>query len=50
LGAGDLTPSYQIDYRLYQNGVGGDLVIDYGEYTVEGKLSSLEYLKEKKCK
>jgi hypothetical protein len=50
LGVGDLTPSYQIDYRLYQNGVGGDLVIDYGEYTVEGKLSSLEYLKETKCK
>jgi hypothetical protein len=50
LGIGDLTPSYQIDYRLYQNGVGGDLVIDYGEYTVEGKLSSLEYLTETKCK
>ena len=50
LGVGDLTPSYQIDYRLYQNGVGGDLIIDYGEYTVEGKLSSLEYLKKTKCK
>ena len=47
---GDLTPSYQIDFRLYENGVSRDLLIDYGEYTVEGKLSSLEYLKETKCK
>ena len=46
----DLTPSYQIDFRLYENGVSRDLLIDYGEYTVEGKLSSLEYLKETKCK
>lgn len=50
LGVGDLMPTYQIDFRLYENGVSRDLVIDYGEYTVEGKLSSLEYLKEKKCK
>ena len=46
----DLTPTYQIDFRLYENGVSRDLLIDYGEYTVEGKLSSLEYLKETKCK
>ncbi|WP_045367402.1 cell envelope integrity EipB family protein [Methyloceanibacter caenitepidi] len=50
LADGDLTPSYQIDFRLYENGVSRDLLIDYGEYTVEGKLSSLEYLKETKCK
>ena len=50
LADGDLTPRYQIDFRLYANGVSRDLLIDYGEYTVEGKLSSLEYLKETKCK
>lgn len=49
LGEGDITPSYQIDFRLYENGVSRDLLIDYGEYTVEGRLSSLEYLKENKC-
>ena len=47
---GDLTPSYQIDFRLYENGVSRELLIDYGEFTVQGRLSSLEYLKEKKCK
>lgn len=47
---GDLTPSYQIDFRLYENGVSRELLIDYGEFTIHGKLSSLEYLKAKKCK
>lgn len=46
---GDLTPSYQIDFRLYENGVSRELLIDYGEFTVQGRLSSLEYLTEKKC-
>ena len=46
---GDLTPSYQIDFRLYGNGVSRELLIDYGDFTIHGKLSSLEYLKEKKC-
>ena len=50
LNDGDLTPSYQIDFRLYENGVSRALLIDYGEFTVQGRLTSLEYLKEKKCK
>ena len=47
---GDLTPSYQIDFRLYENGVSRELLIDYGEFTIHGTLSSLEYLKAKTCK
>ncbi|MEM7279967.1 MAG: cell envelope integrity EipB family protein [Pseudomonadota bacterium] len=50
LSDNDLTPSYQIDFRLYENGVSRNLLIDYGEFTVQGRLSSLEYLSEKKCK
>jgi hypothetical protein len=42
---GDLTPSYQIDFRLYANGVSRELVIDYGDFSIQGKLTSLEYLK-----
>ncbi len=45
----DLTPSYQIDFRLYENGVSRELLIDYGEFTIHGTLSSLEYLKAKTC-
>ena len=46
---GDITPSYQIDFRLYENGVSRELLIDYGDFTIHGTLSSLEYLKEKTC-
>ncbi len=46
---GDLTPSYQIDFRLYMNGVSRDLLIDYGDFSIQGKLSSLEYLKAGAC-
>ena len=47
---GDLTPSYQIDFRLYANGVSRELVIDYGDFSIQGKLSSLEYLKAGACR
>jgi envelope integrity protein B len=47
---GDLTPSYQIDFRLYANGVSRELLIDYGDFSIHGRLTSLEYLKAKECK
>jgi len=46
---GDLTPSYQIDFRLYENGVSRDLLIDYGDFSIRGTLTSLEYLKATEC-
>jgi EipB-like len=48
--AGDLTPSYQIDFRLYANGVSRELLIDYGDFSVHGTLTSLEYLKPAECR
>lgn len=47
--SGDLTPSYQIDFRLYTNGVSRELLIDYGDFSIQGKLTSLEYLKTDAC-
>jgi hypothetical protein len=47
---GDLTPSYQIDFRLYANGVSRELFIDYGDFSIHGTLASLEYLKAGECK
>jgi hypothetical protein len=47
---GDLTPSYQIDFRLYENGVSRQLLIDYGDFSIQGTLTSLEYLQVKECK
>ena len=46
---GDLTPSYQIDFRLYENGVSRELLIDYGDFSIHGTLTSLEYLKAPEC-
>jgi hypothetical protein len=46
---GDLTPSYQIDFRLYENGVSRELRIDYGDFSIHGTLSALEYFKPTEC-
>jgi len=46
---GDLTPSYQIDFRLYANGVSRELLIDYGDFSIHGTLSKLDYLKAEAC-
>jgi hypothetical protein len=47
---GDLTPSYQIDFRLYENGVSRELLIDYGDFSIHGTLTSLEYIKAPECR
>ncbi|WP_069093686.1 cell envelope integrity EipB family protein [Methyloligella halotolerans] len=46
---GDLTPAYQIDFLLYENGVSRKLQIDYGDFSIEGNLSQLEYLQKDTC-
>ena len=48
--SGDLTPSYQIDFRLYENGVSRELLIDYGNFSIHGTLTALEYLKAPECR
>jgi hypothetical protein len=47
---GDLTPSYQIDFRLYENGVSRELLIDYGDFSIHGTLTALEYIKASECR
>lgn len=36
------TPAYQLSFRLYNNGVSRELLIDYGDFSIKGVLSSLE--------
>jgi hypothetical protein len=43
-------PSYQMSFPIYENGVAGTLVIDYGDYVLSGKLTSLELLDQTGCK
>jgi hypothetical protein len=43
-------PSYQMSFPIYENGVAGTLSIDYGDYVLSGKLTSLELLDQQDCK
>lgn len=43
------TPVYQLSFRLYDNGVSRDLLIDYGDFAIKGDLSSLELMPFSRC-
>ena len=45
----DETPSYRIAFKLYGNGVSGDLTMDYGDFALRGRLVKLERLKQPAC-
>lgn len=43
------TPAYQLNFRLYTNGVSRELLIDYGDFAIKGVLSSLEFMSPPEC-
>ena len=43
------TPIYEISFDMYQNGVSTGLVMDYGEFALEGRLKNLEMFKVENC-
>ena len=43
------TPAYAIGFELYENGISRALVLDYNDFVVTGKLSSLELKEPKPC-
>ena len=45
----DRLPSYEISFRMYANGVSRKLKLDYGAFSLDGELSSIEFLKSKPC-
>lgn len=49
-GTGEETPSYEIRFRMFSNGVSRDLAIDYGNFAIKGNLRQLEFLKPTECK
>ena len=49
-GKADATPSYILGFDLYENGVSGNLRLDYGDFVLAGKMSSYEPLPVKECK
>jgi len=46
---GDGTPEYRIAFKLYENGVTRDLVMDYGDFSLKGKLVGLEIFDSPEC-
>jgi len=48
-GQGEQTPVYAISFEAYDNGVARALVLDYGDFTVSGDLTSLEMKDVKPC-
>jgi hypothetical protein len=43
------TPAYAIGFELYENGISRALSLDYNDFVVTGKLSSLEIKEAKPC-
>lgn len=47
--SGELLPVYQLSFWLYQNGISSHLKLDYGDFIIRGKITSLEFLDETAC-
>jgi EipB-like len=47
---GDEQPTYTASFNMLENGVSTDLVLDYGSYSLKGKLEKIEMLKVETCK
>ncbi len=46
---GEGTPNHEVDFEMYENGVAGDMIIDYGEFALRAVLSKLEYRTAPEC-
>ena len=46
---GEQSPIYSMSFELYENGVSRALALDYNDFVVTGKLSSLELKEPKPC-
>ena len=47
--SGEQTPAYSIGFELYENGISRALTLDYNDFVVKGKLTSLEIKNSKPC-
>jgi len=47
---GEQTPDYAIGFELYDNGISRALTLDYNDFVVRGKLTSLKLGQAKPCK
>lgn len=43
------TPEYQVSMVLYENGVSGDMTLNYGDFALEAKLTNIKLLEVATC-
>lgn len=46
---GESLPEYRMDFRLYDNGITSDLVLDYGDFALNAEMTNLEMLDVAAC-
>lgn len=46
---GEETPTHQLSFRMYDNGIATDLVLDYGDFSLDGRLASLDLIEKSAC-
>jgi EipB-like len=46
---GDESPTYSARFNMLENGVSTDLILDYGTYSLKGRLEKIELLKPEAC-
>ncbi len=46
---GEETPSHQVIFKMYANGVAGDVTLDYGDFALAGKLRDIELFEVPEC-
>jgi hypothetical protein len=47
---GEQTPVYAISFEMYENGISRALKLDYGDFVIDGKMTSLEVKNAAACK
>lgn len=47
--SGEQVPVYQLSFWLYENGISGQLKLDYGDFTIKGKMAALELYDRGDC-
>ncbi len=48
--SGEQTPVYAIGFELYENGVSRDLLLDYNDFAISGKMTKLDVKSAKPCR
>lgn len=49
IGGTEDVPDYETSFRLFENGVSTDLVLDFGDYSVNGALERIDTLSDPPC-